>query len=1225
MQSIEFVLHFHADNVFLTMEINPLLTTFNPFIEQLNLFGLTVLPDGSIRLANAYTTRMLGWSVNDLQRFNFFEDLLTNEHRSEIQSFISESIERGGVAEFREIPLVSKNKHLRTIQLNSLILNKYEGTLVDFTLIGEDVTNKLRVANALDKSNAQLQDLVDNTSDLIQLVSLEGKFLFVNRVWRERLGYDLEDLANLNLKDILWPEAAEATLELLKRIQEGEQVPDFETVFWDKQRKKIYLTGSVTCRYDNGKPTAFRCILHDATSRVRAERSQSLYYSIANWTIKTQDLDEFYERVHEELGKVIDAKNFFIALYDPTKSYMYFPYYVDEYFKENVRFTKRKIGNGLTEYAIRANKSLFLYEKDIEELAEKQGLYMYGKIPKVLLCVPLRIGDRVTGIIGVKSYTNPNQYRPRNLEMLEFISGQVALAIARKQNEAELNRQTARLNAIFDNSSYLIWSVNKALQLTSFNKNYVGFLQQHLRTTPSINTTTERLGWQLMTIDNRRLMEDRYRQAFKGTPQGFEMKIETRNGEGDMWLEFSLNPIRTNGVGIEEVSGIARDITPRKLAELSMQQSEEKFRGIFVNLQDIYVRADRSGRITMISPSVLKRTGYTIEEALNTKVTDYFVDKRVIRSALVRLRRDKSLRNFEAELRIKDGTVRQFMFNMLLLEDEEGKPIFAALARDITELKRNQAELVKAKEEAERSLKVKERFLANMSHEIRTPMNGVIGMLDLLNGTKLDTEQKDYVLTMRRSSETLLNILNDILDLSKIEAGKMALNEAPVALEEIFEKLTALFSQVAKNKNNTLKYVFGEGLPQYIIADQTRLLQILSNLTSNALKFTENGEVKVQVSSVWTKGKFHKIKVEVYDSGIGITPKNLKLLFNAFTQVDNSSRKNFGGTGLGLVISKELCRLMKGEIGVESELGHGSMFWFTFEIKETVISPTQQVKMATEEIKLENFFQAYKPTVLLVDDNFVNRKVASEILKKAGCVVDTADSGKKAIELVAATFSPEKQHYDAIFMDIQMPDMDGIETTQNLRNQFGGSLPTVVAMTAYSMKEDRERFLSQGMDDYVPKPIRAQVLIKKVKEIVDAGKSLKDTVALSQKQKEIAQEIQLPIIDLDIVGQLRELGGMELISSIFEDFVIESTELVNEAVAAFAENNIPVVKSNMHTLKGSAGTIGVSRVAEIARIGEEKLKTNDTSTLAQDLANLEIEFNVFLKEYLQILENFTQS
>lgn len=1192
------------------------------FLQQLNLLAINISPDGMIRFANDYTCRLLGWPPDQLAHLHFFEDILPSENRLEIKSFLSESRQRGTLSEFREIPLVSKTGHLRLIQLNSLIINHSDES--DFTLIGEDVTNKVRVANALNKSTTQLQDLVDNTSDLIQLVSLDGRFLFVNRAWRERLGYESDELLKLSLKDVLFADAADATMHLLRRIQEGEQIPDFETIFRSKAGKKIYLSGSVTCRYENNKPVAFRCILHDMTSRVRAERSQNLYYKIATWTINTQDLDEFYARVHEELGKVIDAKNFFIALYDASKSYMYFPYYVDEYFKGNVRFTKRKLGNGLTEYAIRANKPLFLYEKDIEELSEKQGLYLYGQIPKVMLCVPLRIGDRVTGIIGVKSYTNANQYRPRNLEMLEFISGQVALAIARKQNEVELNRQTARLNAIFDSSAYMIWSVNKALQLTSFNKTYAEFIQDNLRTTPAINTSTERLGWQLLTPESRRTFESHYRQAFKGVPQHFELKIETRNGKGDTWHDFSLNPILTDEGRIEEVSGIARDITSRKLAEISMRQSEEKFRGIFVNLQDIYVRTDRTGRITMISPSVLKRTGYTVEEAMGTSVASYFVDKQRIHAAMIRLRRDHSLRNFEAELRVKDGSVRQFMFNMLLLSDEHGSPIFAALARDITELKRNQAELVKAKEEAERSLKVKERFLANMSHEIRTPMNGIIGMLDLINGTQLNTEQKDYVLTMRRSSETLLNILNDILDLSKIEAGKMVLNEAPVALEEIFEKLTALFSQVARQKNNSLKYRFDEKLPQYIIADQTRLLQILSNLTSNALKFTENGSVRLDVSSVWVKGKFHKIKVEVHDSGIGISPENLKLLFNAFSQVDTSSRKTFGGTGLGLAISKELCRLMKGEIGVESASGKGSTFWFTFETKETLISPTQQ-KSENTEIVLENFFKNYSPKVLLVDDNFVNRKVASEILKKAGCTVDTAESGRQAIALVEKHFSPKQQHYDAIFMDIQMPDMDGIETTQHLREQFGKHLPIIVAMTAYSMKEDRERFLSQGMDDYVPKPIRAQVLIQKVKEIIDHGASFREDSARQNKQKEIAQEVQLPIIDLAIVAQLRDLGGMELVSSIFEEFVVESSGLVSEAVTAFAQENISTVKSHLHTLKGSAGTIGVMRVAEIARIAEGKLKVNDTSTLAEDLPHLEEEFKVFLGEYQAILEAFAEA
>ena len=1197
-------------------------TDIHAFVSQLNAIALVIDLDGQILYCNPYTTRTLGWHAYELQNHNFFERLVPVEQRPESRQFLLESAERGELSEFREIPLYAKNGNVRAVKINSLAVFKNDEQATSYVLVGEDVTSKLRVSNALNKSNAQLQDLIDNTSDLIQITTVDGKFTFVNRVWREVLGYEPDQMPALRLSDILWPEEAQATMSQLERIKNGEKVPDFETAFKNKEGKKIYLNGSVTCRYDNGKPTAFRYILHDMTSRVRAERSQNLYYSIANWTINAKDLDELYERIHEELGKVIDARNFFIALYDPNKSYMYFPYYVDEYFKQNVRFTKRKLGNGLTEYAIRANKPLFLYEEDIKKLADTQGLYMYGKIPKVMLCVPLRIGDRVTGIIGVKSYGNANQYRPRNLELLEFISGQVAVAIARKQNEVELNRQTARLNAIFDSSIYLIWSVSRAFQLTSFNKNYAEFIKEHLRTAPALNVSTERLGWQMTTVENRRQLEERYRLAFRGQPQGFEMKLNIKE-KPEMWLEFSLNPILLASGAIEEVSGVARDITSRKLTELALRQSEGKFRGIFVNLQDIYVRTDRAGIITMISPSVLKRTGYTMDEVLGSNITQYFVDKTLIHKALIRARREKSIRNFEADLRVKGGGVRQFMFNMLLLQDNEGAPIMAALARDVTEFKRNELELVKAKDEAERSLKVKERFLANMSHEIRTPMNGIIGMIDLLNDTALQPEQKDYVQTIRRSSETLLDILNDILDLSKIEAGKMALNEAPVSLQEIFDKLTALFSQTAKNKNVYLEYNFEENLPQFIIADQTRLLQILSNLTSNAIKFTENGKVRLKVSNVWTKGKFHKIKVAVKDSGIGITPDNLKLLFNAFSQVDTSSRKTFGGTGLGLAISKELCRLMKGEIGVESEWGQGSTFWFTFETKETIISPTQQ-KNKDQEINIENYLKVYQPVVLLVDDNLVNRKVASEILRKAGCVVDTAESGKRAIELVTATHTALKNHYDAILMDIQMPDMDGIETTQCLRAQFGAQLPPIVAMTAYSMKEDRERFLSQGMDDYVPKPIRAQVLIQKIKELMEAAKSARKGAVAISKQPEIAEEIALPVVDADIVKQLLGLGGMELVVSIFEEFVTESTELVNGALAAFETGDIATIKSNLHTIKGSAGTIGVARLAEVARIGEGKLKTDDTSTLAEDLPRLDSEFKIFLAEYQAYLEAIAQ-
>ncbi|NIJ54875.1 PAS domain S-box protein [Dyadobacter arcticus] len=1191
--------------------------TIHATLQHLNLIGITFSPDFVIRNISAHALMKTGWQESDLVGHSLFEKLIPGDEGQEVRQMLEEGIQGIRKLEQREIPFLAQKGTLRTFSINSVLMHREHDEVECVTLVGDDITRRRRMESSIAKSNSQLQDLVDNTSDLIQLVAIDGKFIFVNKAWREVLGYGLDEIASMRLEDILHPQHKEEALAQLKLIEQGNANPNFEAVFLSREGRKVFVSGSVNCRYENNKPTAFRCILNDFTEKIRAEKAQNLYYSIANWTVTTQNLDDFYQSIHEELGKIIDVKNFFIALYDPSKSFIYFPYYVDQYFKGNVRFTKRKLGNGLTEYAIASNKPLFLSDENIEQLAKTNSLYLYGVTPRLLLCVPLRIGDKVTGIIGVKSYDDPNMFDTRDLELLEFISGQVAMAIARKQSEEELSKYVARLNAIFDSSSHLIWSVNKSLQLTSFNRNYADLIQNQLGVRPSLQSSAEKFGWRMVGNNNRRTLETKYRQALRGEAQYFEFRID-RNDGGEMWLEFYLNPIHYADGMIEEVSGIARDITRRKGAELSLRHSEELFRGIFENLQDIYCRIGRDGVITMVSQSVLKRLGYLPDEVIGHKIIEFFQDRKKIHSALIRLRKTKSLRNLEITMYRKDGTERQFMINMLLFTNDKGKPTeVAVLARDITELKRNELELLKAKEHAERSLKVKEGFLANMSHEIRTPMNGVIGMIDLLGETPLDVEQKDYVLTIKRSSETLLNILNDILDLSKIEAGKMELHEAPIAVEELLLKLVSLFGQTAKSKNNTLSYHIAADIPKFIIADQTRLLQILSNLTSNALKFTENGSVKVFLTLVKKDGLFHKIKVEVQDSGIGISAMDRQILFTSFTQLDNSSKKSFGGTGLGLAISKQLCALMHGEIGVESVVGKGSTFWFTFETKETTIAQVSIIA-PVEETPIENVFADYHPRILLVDDNAVNRKVANEILKKSGCSVDLADSGFKAIEMVGLQQKSAAPGYDIIFMDIQMPDMDGVQTSQELKQRYPNLLPPIVAMTAYSMKEDRDRFISQGMDDYIPKPIRAQTLVQKVKEILRSREGKQPETV----QKEAVPGLVLPILDKEIIDQLNGIGGADLVWSVFEDFVTESNELVDGALEAYDKNDIATIKSNLHTLKGSGGTVGVSRVAEIARDAEWRLKSNDTSTLSEALPLLKNAYNEFLDQYEELLKKW---
>ncbi|MGL4630936.1 MAG: PAS domain S-box protein [Leadbetterella sp.] len=1049
-----------------------------------------------------------------------------------------------------------------------------------------------------------LQEFIDHTSELIFMLSVEGDFWFVNNAFVERLGYSREEMHTKNLESILHPEYKDAVYTNLDRVKNGEVVHDFLMVFRTTERNRIYLLGEVTCKYLNGKPNSYRCLFRDITSRRRAEIAQNLYHTIAQINLSSRNLEDFLSQVHKNLQKNIYANNFFVAIFEAESNSIYFPYHRDEYYETGQSYIKRNLGNGIIEYAIIQNKPLIYNKEELQSLIDKEKLFIYESIlPEVTVLVPLKIQEKSIGVIGIKSYSDATKFSTNDMELLEFVSGQIAISMERKKAEESLMLQTAKLNAIFDSSTHVIWTVNRKRNISSFNKYYYNLIFEKLGISPATGDSVEKLGWRLVYPEDKPLLREHYNLAFNGIPQYFEMHWGQVDG-GDEWYEFYLNPIISSENGeIDEVSGIARNITDKKNALLSIQRSEGKFRDIIDSFIDIYYRTDLAGNITMISPSVLTHTGYTEEEVTGQKVDKFFENALDSAKGIKSLLKSGSITNFEVMVKRKDLTLRQFMLNIRMIKDSKGIPIeVEGVARDISDLRNATDQLLVAKNEAEHSLKVKEQFLANMSHEIRTPMNGIIGMIDVLGETQLNPAQKEYVNTIKKSSETLLTILNDILDLSKIEAGKMEILYVPVDIQEILQNLIDLYKQKALEKSNILSFKLDSNVPRYIKGDQIRLLQILSNLTSNALKFTQNGKVTIQVSTDKKSSSKQMIMFKVIDTGMGISKENQKKLFNSFQQLDISTKKSFGGTGLGLSISKELCSKMGGKIGLESEEGKGSTFWFSIYTEES--SETEIIKINKEEnsqIKITGYFDTKQPKILLVDDNSINRKVASEILKTANCIIQTASSGKKAIEVYS-----KDQDFDVILMDIQMPEMDGIETTQILKSKFGSSLPPVVAMTAYSMPNDKEKFLSQGMDDYISKPIRANKLIKKISDLVNH---------VSEGSYEEKVKIEYTRYDFATINSLREMVGNEMLSSVFEDFEREATEQIQNTLNAFKINDVTTIQKELHTLKGNSGTLGLTKIYEITAEIENPSKKGDLDGFEEKSKILLLEFEHFKNAY----------
>jgi two-component system sensor histidine kinase/response regulator len=516
------------------------------------------------------------------------------------------------------------------------------------------------------------------------------------------------------------------------------------------------------------------------------------------------------------------------------------------------------------------------------------------------------------------------------------------------------------------------------------------------------------------------------------------------------WLLTSKIPLKDHNNNIIGIIGIGRDITERKIAEEALEYERNFLKTLIDCLPDAIYAKDAAGRKTIANLADLWNMGYTSEKEVLGK-TDYdFFPKEIADKFFANdhsiIETGKAVINREEYFFDKEGNKHWLQTSKVPLRNNKYEVVgLIGISRDITsqkiaeeELKNAYEKLGKTNEDLKKANRVKADFLANMSHEIRTPLNAVIGLTELLLRTPLNNEQKDYVQIILNSGDILLSLINDILDFSKIEAQKIELEKQPFDIMVCIEEALDLLAGKAEQKEIELAYSLTKGLPTRFMGDVTRLRQILVNLLSNSIKFTEKGEVVISISGQLLDAFSYKLNFTVRDTGIGIKPEVCKNLFQAFTQADASTTRKFGGTGLGLTISKRLSELMGGTMWVESEgIGKGSTFYFS------IIS-----ELSNEKEKEKNISDIFGKKVLIVDDNKTNREILSQQFLSLNMKVDTVASGKGTLALLE-----KGEIYDLLILDYHMPEMDGITLAGKIHETLKDKTPRLILLSSYSYRE----------------------------------------------------------------------------------------------------------------------------------------------------------------------------